>query len=283
MTARHLFFGVSSGRTGTMMIANALNAEPEVTCLHEGKFRHLEASGDSVLPYLTLENRLAYENPAVARDLFAQQRGRLEAWPVRFGRPWFGDIAYYYAPFLGAIRDAYPDASLVVLFRHPVAFMASAAAVHGPDPAPLGWPPDGRELTPVERFVGLGRLQPRAGSPEATAWPRWSYLVRNAWLWAETNRMILDFLDSGPTPRRFVRRFEDFFADPVTSYGHLREFLGLPGQLPQPVARLFERPVNRRPRPAANVLEQLTAEERETVHGLLAPVMIRLEYPWGFP
>lgn len=45
--AASLFFGASAGRSGTMTLANLLNAEDRVVCLHEGKIRRLEESGSS--------------------------------------------------------------------------------------------------------------------------------------------------------------------------------------------------------------------------------------------
>ncbi len=41
-----LFFGVGTGRCGTMTMANLLNAETGVVALHEGQFRHEEQAGD---------------------------------------------------------------------------------------------------------------------------------------------------------------------------------------------------------------------------------------------
>ena len=43
-----------------------VNSETDTTCLHEGKFRQEETSGEQVLSFLTLENRLAYEIPDAA-------------------------------------------------------------------------------------------------------------------------------------------------------------------------------------------------------------------------
>ena len=53
-----------------MSLANLLNSEAAAVCLHEGKFRHGEAPGEQVLPYLTLQNGQAYAHPTKADDLF---------------------------------------------------------------------------------------------------------------------------------------------------------------------------------------------------------------------
>ena len=61
-----LVFGTGSGRCGTMTLANILNAEPDVVCTHEGKFREREETGVQVIPFLTLQNLIAYHEPAQA-------------------------------------------------------------------------------------------------------------------------------------------------------------------------------------------------------------------------
>ena len=65
-----LFFGVGTGRCGTMTVANLLNEEAEVCCLHEGYVRRGEDKADQILPYLTLQNLRAYHEPETAKTLF---------------------------------------------------------------------------------------------------------------------------------------------------------------------------------------------------------------------
>lgn len=92
-TIPRLFFGASTGRTATMAFANALNSEPDTTCLHEGKFRHEETSGEQVLSFLTLENRLAYETPNAAHEIVAAKRGNTLQIAEQRGDRFFGDVA----------------------------------------------------------------------------------------------------------------------------------------------------------------------------------------------
>ena len=42
-------------------------------CVHEGKFRLREESGDQKLPFLTLENRIAYEYPERAAEIIDEE------------------------------------------------------------------------------------------------------------------------------------------------------------------------------------------------------------------
>jgi hypothetical protein len=275
-----LFFGVGVGRCGTMTIANALAAEPGVVCTHEGKVRRGEVPGERVLPFLTLENRIAYEWPGRAAGIFERLRSHLPAIAARTGATHFGDVAYNYAPFLEAIGMTFPQARLIVLVRSGVDFVRSATQGAGEDATPVGWAPRGKPLTAVERYVELGRLAPRQGDPLAARWESLDHLARNAWLWAETNRLIFDAVASRPAESTYVLRFEDFFGDPSAGYRALREFLGLAGE-PAPAAlATFERPINRRNPKILGPPEYWSPIEREQFDEFAGAMMRQLGYPW---
>lgn len=245
MTGGNLFFGVGAGRCGTMAIANALAAEPGVWCTHEGKRRNGETAGEQLLPFLTLENRIAYEWPERADATFRRLRGNMASVASEAGVR-FGDIAYNYAPFLPAMQEVFPSARLIVLVRSGVDFVRSATQSTGEDTTPVGWPPNGKPLSAVERYVELGRLAPRTNDPLSARWPTLDHLERNAWLWAETNRIIFEAISRRPPGTTWLLRYEDFFRDPAGGYRELRAFLGLEGEAPPEALATFHRPINRR-------------------------------------
>ena len=111
-----LFFGASTGRTATMHLANCLNAEPGCTCVHEGKFRHRETSGEQILPFLTLENRIAYETPDKAAGIIDEKRAVIDTLDLE-GLSHFGDIAYNNSPFLVPLSARFPTARFVLIVR----------------------------------------------------------------------------------------------------------------------------------------------------------------------
>jgi len=273
-----LFFGVGTGRSGTMAIVNVLAAEPGVTCTHEGKFRHAEVAGQQVLPFLTLENRLAYERPHEAAEMFARTRGNLYEIARERGGTHFGDIAYNYAPFLAPIAARYPETKLIVFFRNGIEFVRSAAQASGVDPAPVGWPPREKPLSAVERFIELGRLAPRQDDPLAPRWESFDHVARNAWLWSETNRLILDGIASRPPGSTFVIRYEQFFADPVSGYAELRKFLDLVAEPLPRVLDILRLPINRRADKAIGPYESWSRTQRDRFRELAGPMMRRLHY-----
>lgn len=262
-----------------MGLANLLNSEAATICLHEGKFRHGEEPGEPVLPFLTLQNGQAYARPSTADSLFQRFRGGVRAAAEAGSCDQFGDIAYNYAPFLGSISRGLPDAKIIALVRNGADFVQSAAAKRGQDETPVGWPPRDKPLTPVEKFIALGRWRPQADSPWAEAWEGWDHFERNAWLWAETNRVMLDAMEEIDPARIFVLRFEDFFGSLETAYPALRNFLGLSTPLGDETRRLMAgRPINHRRERAFPPPAQWSREMRESFETIAGDVMRRLDY-----
>jgi hypothetical protein len=241
-----LFFGTGTGRCGTMTLANLLNEEAKTVCLHEGKFRHGETAGEQWLPFLTLQNLHGYFHPERNVDVLHQTRGEVEARRTAAGLDRLGDIAYNYAPFVGQLPQVFPTSRLFVMVRDGRDFVRSVYTSEVPDPTPVGWPDADRKLDKVERYIALGRLRPRPGDPLAKTWDKLPPVGKNAWLWAETNRLILDGLAAWPTDQVRVLRFETFFADPLGNYDQLRAFLGIDRPLPASVPGLLEKRINAR-------------------------------------
>jgi len=241
---RGLFFGVGSGRCGTMMLSNLLNAEPGVTALHEGKVRAGELAGDQQLPFLTLQNKHAYHHPAQAYGIMERTRSAMAPLRLERGDRLFGDIAYNYAPFVKALAEFFPGAKLIFLHRDGRDFVRSCYTAESPDPAPIGWSDPTRQLSELERYIALGRLCPCDDDALFDDWEELHPIEKNAWLWSETNRLILDGLTVWPKNDVLEVRFEDFRNRLGEEYARLRAFLGLEGPMPKPVERIFVQKIN---------------------------------------
>ena len=263
-----------------MALANILNSEAGVTCLHEAKFRAKEVAGEKLLPFLTLQNGQAYSAPEQSKTLLSRFRSNMpEIADARGGRL-FGDIAYYYAPFIGHIPSLFPDAKIVVLIRNGTDFVRSATTLAGDDETPVGWPPRAKPLTDVEQFVALGRWRPRVGDPWYDAWDaEFDHFERNAWLWAETNRVIVRAIESVPPEQLLVLRFEDFFRSLPETYPALRAFLGLEGKVPEVTSRLLlARAINHRSAHAVGPVSAWTAAMKTRFWTIAGDVMQELGY-----
>ncbi|WP_341253298.1 sulfotransferase [Euzebya pacifica] len=272
-----LFFGVGTGRCGTMLLANLLHGEADVACLHEGKLRHGAEPGDQWLPFLTLQNLAAYHTPERADELFEAARGSMSVVRRDHGVGLLGDIAYNYAPFVPAIRTRFPAARIVVMVRHGVGFVRSAHSVQGPDPTPVGWP-EPRRLDRVERFIGLGRLRPRPGDDAARRWTTMDAVARNAWLWAETNRIVLDAVAGCPTDRLLVVPHEALVEDALGTYRTVRRFLGITGPLPASARETLQHRINARPSKALGPWADWSPERRASFLEHAGHMMQRLGY-----
>lgn len=220
-----LFFGASTGRTATMHLANSLNAEPGCTCVHEGKLRHREISGEQILPFLTLENRIAYETPVKAAEIVDKKRSILHDLDMK-GLSHFGDVAYNNSPFLVPLSIRFPAAKFIIMVRDGRSFVRSATVLEGEDETPVGWPPHEKKQSRLEEYISLGRLQPRRGSALQEEWASWGAFEKNVWLWAETNTLILDALERIDTERWLLVKFEEFVSRPLQAYTTIRDFLG---------------------------------------------------------
>jgi Sulfotransferase family len=263
-----------------MAMANFLNSESGVTCLHEGKLRHREESGDKLIPFLTLQNGQAYQNPTKALPLLVKYRASIKDVAASRSGVLFGDIAYNYAPFLEHIPTLFPSAKILVLFRNGRDFVQSATTLTLEDNSPVGWPPNNKKLTNIESFIGLGRWSPRKADPWAKDWlSEFDHFERNAWLWAETNRVILNAMNSIPPHLILTMKFEDFFKEPSTSYQAVRSFLKIPGPIPASTKFLLsQQPINQRTERAIGPVTTWTPGMRQRFWSIAGDVMERLSY-----
>lgn len=275
-----LFFGASTGRTATMHLSNCLNAEEGCTCVHEGKFRHREMSGEQVLPFLTLENRIAYEQPERAQEIINAKRAVIDTLDLRTVSH-FGDIAYNNSPFLVPLSIRFPRAKFIVIVRDGRSFVRSATVLEGEDETPVGWPPVDKKTTRLEDYISLGRLQPRRGSPLQAEWAEWGALERNVWLWAETNSLILDALAEIDKARWLLVRFEDFVSNPLQEYMQIRDFLGFERGLSEEAKEIVLSPVvNASRNYSIPAYEDWSAEQRAHFARHAGPVMKQLDYEY---
>ena len=277
MAESKLFFGASTGRTATMHLANVLNSEENCLCLHEGKVRSREQAGDEVLPFLTLENRVGYEYPERREEIINEKRACIDSLVTKYD--YFGDIAYNNSPFLPALAKRFPQSRFLVIFRDGRSFVRSAALADGEDEVPAGWAPNNKPLTQLERYISLGRWQPRKGSSLQAAWQNWDYFQKNTWLWAETNKVLLEDLE-GISPERFLMvKFEDFVANKIDVYREIRQFLGFSGPLPENVEEiLVSKGINSRPGYTIPAYGDWAAEDKEFFWQIAGTMMQRLGY-----
>jgi hypothetical protein len=277
MNNKTIFFGVGSGRCGTMAFSNFLNSENNSICLHEGKIRQKESSKNQVLPFLTLQNYYSYENPNTAFDTFAKTRSMIPDLCDDMQCSYFGDIAYNYAPFVGEIPKLFPGAKLIYFYRNGIEFVRSVITDQIPDPTPVGWL-NRKMHNKVERFISLGRLRPSKENELFSTWKSLSEISKNAWLWSETNSLILTGIEKWPENLVHKVCFEKFKNNPLEEYKKVRSFLGLSNEMSQLTQSLFKSPINNRSCKVLPKYKDWTPEMKSDFNQLAGNMMSQLGY-----
>ncbi|MDJ0609025.1 MAG: hypothetical protein QNJ67_08600 [Kiloniellales bacterium] len=218
-----LAFCASTGRTATMFLASTLNSLPGVVGLHEGQ--QPGKTPVPLLPLINIHNRKAWRDPGFAEQTVRELRDTATLSKAAGDAGLVVDVAFYNAPLMVALARQHPTAKLFVIFRRCAPFVQSATLIAGEDRQPAGWPDPAKPLTDRETFISMGRLKPERGSEDAEAWPGWSGIERNIWLWTRVNGHLLDFLNKSPNCRKLL--FEDLVENPRAFWtGFLRD-LGL--------------------------------------------------------
>jgi hypothetical protein len=259
------FFIVSSGRSGTAMLAKALSAVPGVEMHHEYMVQHLQPL--AVRRYMGLIDSEAARAILSETTLASVRCSEASHWGDSSNKlSWLiPDICALFplARFVHLVRDGrkvagsffhklgdecYDDRSTSILRAH----------VEAGDPAP---PPEKKYWWPL----------PRRGDPVAAAFRSFSQFERIAWHWAEINRVILQDLQAVPQRRQHFVRLEDLRRTPSVLRA-LFDFLEL--GYSDDVFTLFQRPHNvNRP-----IDTPLTQAEHAAFRRLAQPMMERLGY-----
>jgi hypothetical protein len=186
-------FIASTGRTATSLIAKLLARLNGVTALHEGHY--LQDKKSPIIPPINMEQRRCWHDTGFSSSLVKSKRSPevIQAVMSETGNAHFVDVAYYNASIIRELYELHANARILIIFRRCEPFVRSATTISGEDKMPVGWPARGKDLTPREKFIELGRLKPKKGSEEAKVWDDWSAIEKNIWLWCVTNQYMWDF------------------------------------------------------------------------------------------
>ncbi len=239
-------FIASTGRTATTWLATVLNGVDGVTACHEG-YTGSDKDAEPLLPLINLENAQAYARASSGDETVADKRSpaALAAIPALAGVSHLIDVAYYNAILSSALLAGQPRARMLGIVRDPESFVRSSTTISGEDPLPVGWADPAKPLTDREKFIAMGRIRPRRGSPEKANWDSWSAIRRNIWLWRETNLAIANAQARHPD-RVKICHFDTFRAEPDRFWATLAAHFDLPIDGP-PKRATDDKAVNRKP------------------------------------
>ncbi len=168
----NLFFVLGSGRSGTQLIADLMNASGHAVVFHEPNFRSDVATMDEFR-----------RNPQGAVNYWREFRSVevFKRWKSAGGAALYGEVngtIRYHAP---AIKELFPAAQLFLICRDGRGVVRSI----------MGWP----------QFYGPGSqgayaLAPLDGDPYREKWSGMSRFEKVCWSWRETNEFVMQNIES---------------------------------------------------------------------------------------
>jgi hypothetical protein len=109
-------------------------------------------------------------------------------------------------------------------------------------------------------------------------WDSWTPFQKNLWLWAETNRWILDFSSQLPTDRTLLVHSEDLFAADIETLARLFDFIGASMPPQRKVARVLGRRLNVQETGSFRKGSDWDEEMREELAKICGEMSVRLDY-----
>lgn len=214
-------FVLSTGRVGTETLDALFQHAPNV-------FSHHEPA-----PTLYRLSKLAYEhqeNPLaqnILREAFLTTRADLLTHSMQCGKGYIetSPQVTFLAPM---ILDALPNARFIYLIRDPRAVIRSGMRRKWYDRHP-------NDST---------RITPKPNSAAANQWGAYSLFQKNLWLWSETNRWILQFLETAPQEQKIFLRAEDMFAAQESDIQNLFNFIQSPTPSKQKIKSILGKRLN---------------------------------------
>lgn len=211
-------FVLSTGRTGTQTLAALFGLARNVFAYHEPR------------PLVYALSKLSYEcsedsqSFRILREAFRVARIDLLQYSLSCSRGYVetSPQVTFLAPIASCVI---PSARFVHLARRPADVVRSGMR--------RGWyaghASDGTRITPA---------------PEVLPWDSWSPFRKNLWLWAKTNKWILNFTSHLPAQRRLLVRAEDLFAGQEETLERLFGFIGAPVPPRRKIDRLLGQKLN---------------------------------------
>ena len=213
-------FVLSSGRTGTTMLASVLDECPEVKAVHE------------LRPHLYNARREAYDTEGFSNRTLMERTfsgERMELFREAVGSEQLVvDASPFLSFFAPALHESLPRSRFIYMHRDPETFVVSGMRRgwyerHGKDPF---------------------RLEPRPGTSTAAKWPDWSRFQKICWLWSEYNRTCLHCFEQLDSDRRLELPVREFWSEPDRSLRKILAFIDVPEDNIDVMLERMKRPAN---------------------------------------
>jgi hypothetical protein len=213
-------FVLSTGRSGTQTLAALYGLSKQILAFHEPQPRL------GRLAKLVYEQEAIPITPAIVEALLVARNGLFQAAQLR-GKHYV-EAAHYNTFLAPVIKQALPTAKFIHLVRNPVDVSISAA----------------QRRWYAGNVDDSTRVLPRADS--GSDWDKWDTVQKNAWLWAETNRWIIKYLNTLPANDQLQIHSEDVFEGNPGTIDQLYNFIGVPKPADNRIRRVLGNRLNAR-------------------------------------
>lgn len=243
---------LSTGRVGTQTLAALADLGEGVDGQHEPK------------PHLFGLSKASYEvgdDPA-ARRVLSESLRLLRSDHSR-GRIYVetSPQVTFLAPFL---KEVFPKSRFIHVIRDPAAVVRSGMR--------RNWF-DGNSYDDV-------RIVPQEGQARE-GWDAFSVLEKNAWLWAETNRWICEFMKTVPAGEGLKLRSEEIFEGRQSAVDEFFEALGVPVPNQAEVERVLGQRLNQQTSGEFPSVGEWSEAELEILQRQAGVMAESLGYPLG--
>ena len=195
-------FVLSTGRSGTQTLTGLIALAPNVLTFHEPYPDLLR------LARLGYQNKNSSDSNGFLTDSFLAFREEQLNLALQYGKGYVetGPQCTFFAP---SILKAFPQAKFIHIVRNPYMVVRSGMR--------RGWN--------AGHALDKYRIYPLQESPYLSKWDGMDAFKKSIWQWAETNRWILNFMDTLPIDRKLFLRAEDLFNGNEQTISEIYDFI----------------------------------------------------------
>jgi hypothetical protein len=214
-------FVLSTGRTGTLTLARVFALSKDYLVFHEPSPK---LYGLSKLCYIKSPQEHFLD---VFGEAFIAAREFLLNLSAELGKNYIETSPQ--TTFLArAIHKVLPDAKFIHVVRDPRAVVRSMMR--------RKW----YGGNPYDKF----RISPESGQPYHDKWYEMKIFEKNIWLWAETNRWIMDFTSTLPDEKKLFVKAEEIFLAKEDALKRLFEFIDSPQPSKKKILKIIRKKLN---------------------------------------
>lgn len=185
-------FFLSTGRTGTKLFTTLFEKSKHVKAYHNTKPEFIE---QSKIVYEMSQAGKDTEKEALYSQIFFTGREDM-MYKCHLHDKTFIETNNRITFFAESLKQLFPNAKFVYLYRHPGDFIRSGVM--------RKWY-EGNSKSPHE----IGRIDALKNNWAADQWADYDNIQKIAWLWRETNTYIEDFLKTIPANQQFSLNFSE--------------------------------------------------------------------------